>query len=123
MARRGFTPEALYPSPNPVKHRITTAQFNSDVELRARLVSYQVIGIRSDIEVPKKFLGHFKYRWGFLILVCQYNLPAQLVRFLTGQWIRNPHNLWLREKYSFKKFLKKTDWRRFAPASPQIGPW
>lgn len=121
MGRRGLAPEPIKTVREPVKYRITRAHFNSDVGMRARLISHQIVGIRSDIEVPKKFLGYFSYRWEFLILSVRHNLPAGLVRFLTGQWIRNPHNLWLREKYSFKNFLKKTDHRAFGSQIP--GPW
>jgi len=121
MSRRGLTPLPLIKSATPAFHRISTAYFNSNVELRAKVISHQIVGIRSDIEVPRRFLGYFGYRWGFLILTSRYSLPAGLVRFLTGQWIRNPHNLWLREKYSFKRFLKKTDFRTFC--SPIPGPW
>lgn len=121
MSRRGITSLPLRTKCIPAKDRITLAQFNSLADLRARLINRQIVGIRSDILVPGKFLGYFEYRWGFLILKVRYNLPTGLVRFLTGQWIRNPHNLWLREKYSFKTFLKKTGQSSFGCTVP--GPW
>jgi hypothetical protein len=52
----------------------------------ARVVSKLVLGIRADIEVPKKFLGYFRYRWGFLILIRRYRLPKGLVQFLAKRW-------------------------------------
>jgi hypothetical protein len=120
MGLRGETPLPMQ-KPLPAINRLRLSEFNSSVALRARLISKQVLGIRSDIEVPKKFLVHFRYRWNFLILAAPYNLPAGLVRFLTGQWIANPHNLWLREKCSFKNFLKKTETTGLT--SRLIGPW
>lgn len=117
MARRGLTPSPFV-KPEPVDDRIGLAEFNSNVDLRARLISQQVVGIRADKKVPKSFLGHFRYRYGFLILTAAYNLPAGLVRYLTGQWISDPHSLWLRRKCYFKSYLKST-----TPFRRSIGPW
>jgi hypothetical protein len=122
MSRRGITPLPMQkPITDEVVWPISLAQYNSDAVLRARVISNQVVGIRSDVKVPMKYHRHFRYRWNFLILAVPYNLPIGLVRFLTGQWIRNPHNLWLREKTSFKWYLKKTEMARFACGTP--GPW
>jgi hypothetical protein len=121
MNRRGLAPRPINKAREPAKYRITRAEFNSNAGLCSKLISRQVIGIRSDIRVPKKFLGYFEYRWGFLILTTRYNLPIGLSRFLAGQWIRNLHNLWLSEKYSFRNFLKKTDRGSFGSRVP--GPW
>jgi len=121
MSRRGITPLPMQ-KPRVVSTRPTSrAQYNSDAVLRARVISNQIVGIRSDVKVPNKFIRYFRYRWNFLILAVPYNLPIGLVRFLTGQWIRNPHNLWLREKCSFKNFLKKTENTRYSCGTP--GPW
>lgn len=116
MARRGLSPRAIY-KPNPAQHGISVAEFNSNVGLRANLINQQIVGVRSDIKVPKRFLGHFRYRWNFLILTSP-QLPSGLVRFLTGLWIRNPHNLWLREKCRFKSYLKSC-----TPTRRTVGPW
>jgi len=121
MAARGLTPLAINRRSEPVKHRISLAQFNSLAGLRARVINTNIVGIRSDVEVPEKYLGYFRYRWGFLILNCGYRMPTGLVRFLTAQWIKGPHNLWLRDKCSFKNFLKKSDFRTYSPEIP--GPW
>lgn len=121
MSRRGITTTGLRTRCTPVKHRIHLSQYNSDIVMRARVISHQVMGIRSDIKVPEDYLRYFRYRENFLILWCRHNLPNGLVRFLTGQWIRNPHNLWLREKSSFKTFLKTTPHTAFGCGQP--GPW
>lgn len=121
MARKGAIAPPLQKTANSAKHRIHWSEFNSNAELRARIIATNVVGIRSDISVPDKYLAHFRYRWNFLILTGAYKMPTGLVRFLTGQWIRNPHNLWLQDKTSFKIFLKKTERTRFACIQP--GPW
>lgn len=120
MGKRGDTPLPLNRKPERSKRSVSLALYNSNVVLRQRIVSQQVVGIRSDVEVPKKFLGHFRYRAGVLLLTSTA-VPAGLVRFLTGQWIRNPHNLWLREKIGFKTFLKSLDFTAFSCVTP--GPW
>jgi len=52
----------------------------------ARAVSKFVLGIRADIEVPRKFLGYFKYRWGFLILRRHGFLKRDFVTYVTKLW-------------------------------------
>jgi len=121
MSRRGHTPLPVNRGSCRASRPITLAHFNSSAEVRAQIVSRQIVGIRSDVKVPEKYLGHFRYRWGFLILTGAYRMPIGLVRFLTGQWIRNLHNLWLREKTPFKKFLKSTEITSLRRVSP--GPW
>jgi hypothetical protein len=121
MARKGKISPPLINQAGTAKHRVSLSEYNSNIALRARIISTNIVGIRSDIKVPDKYLGYFRYRWNFLILTGSYKMPTGLVRFLTGQWIRNPHNLWLQDKTSFKTFLKKTDRTRFTCIQP--GPW
>jgi hypothetical protein len=121
MNRRGVTAEPIQQSTYPAFNRIHHSEFNSNAELRARIIATNVVGIRSDIKVPAKWLGYFRYRLNFLILTGYRKMPVGLVRFLTGQWVRNPHNLWLQDKTSFKFYLKKTDRTRFPCIQP--GPW
>lgn len=99
--------------------RYTRDQVNNDVDLITYIVSENVLGIRADIEVPKKFLGHFRYRWGFLILT-SFAIPIGLVRFLTSQWIKTPFNLWLNRNVSYRKFLSSVPKRLTVrkPANP-----
>lgn len=121
MGRRGITPAPLQTKAVPAHDRIHLSEYNTDAALRARIISKNVLGIRSDIKLPSQWLGYFRYRWNFLILATPFNLPAGLVRWLTGQWVRDPHNLWLQDKASFRIFLKKTDRSRFPRKYP--GPW
>lgn len=121
MSRKGESPIALQTKGNAANRRIHLSEFNSDAELRARVVATNIVGLRSDIKLPNRWLDYFRYRWNFLILAVPYDLPTGLVRYLTGQWIRNPHNLWLRDKCTFKTFLKINDRSRFPCGRP--GPW
>lgn len=123
MSRRGLTPLPMIKTVTPVTNCITRVHYNHDVVMRARIISNQVVGIRSDIEVPRRYLDYFAYRWNFLILVVRHDLPTGLVRFLTGQWIRHPANLWLVDKSSFRNFLKKTSAASFTSEQTRIGPW
>jgi hypothetical protein len=121
MARNGQVARPLQTRTNPAKRRIMLSEFNSNIDLAKRIIATNVVGIRSDIKIPSKYLGYFRYRWNFLVLTGAYNLSSGLARFLAGQWMRNPHNLWLQDKTSFKTFLKKTDRARFPCFQP--GPW
>lgn len=112
MSRAGITASGLSKIVTPCNTRLSLAQYNENAVLACRIVSNQVIGIRSDMKVPEKFLPYFRYRWNFLILTVN-RIPPGLARFLTGQWIRNPHNLWLRDKCSFRNFLKNTSHTSF----------
>lgn len=123
MAKRGKTPVAVtkVESVDTVKHYTTLAHFRNNSELCKRHIGRSVIGLRADISVPRKFLKHFRYRWNMLILSTPYRIPIELARFLSNQWARNLHNLWLVEKCSFKASLKKLDYTGFACITP--GPW
>lgn len=121
MARRGLVALPVNKKRRAVENHIRLSELNGNAELRARIVAKNVLAIRSDVKVPAKWLGHFHYRWNFLILTGSYKMPVGLVRFLIGQWARNPHNLWLQDKTSFKSYLKKTDRARFPCFHP--GPW
>lgn len=121
MSKRGQTPLPLSRNPSRASRPVSLSLFNSVAELRSQVVRQQIVGIRSDIEVPKRYLGCFRYRWNMLILTCRHSLPIGLVRYLTGQWKRNPHNLWLREKVGLKTFLRSSESADFACIPP--GPW
>jgi len=122
MGRRGLTPLPIRPVRYPVFRRVSLAQFNSDAGLCRRVILDNVVGVRSDIKVPGKYLEYFSYRWGFLILDVRSNVPIGLARWLAGQWIRNPSNLWLQDKCSLKTFLRETSSTRFA-CHAKVGPW
>jgi len=85
--------------------RSTIREFNSNIELAKRVVHRQIIGVRADVSIPSKYLGCFRYRWGFLILTAPY-LPAGLARFLASLWCTNPYSLWLERKVTLKQYLR-----------------
>jgi hypothetical protein len=104
MLRRGIPPlEVEAPS---VTRKVPFSDFNDSIDLANRIVSHNVIGIRSNVEIPKKFLGHFRYRWNFLILTT-YRMPPGLARFLASKWLLDPTSLWLERKVSLKRFLRE----------------
>lgn len=51
-----------------------------------RTIRRLLIGVRADVEVPRKFLCYFQYRWGFLILQRKHFLPKELIKFLADRW-------------------------------------
>jgi hypothetical protein len=78
-----------------------------DILLTKRICSRHIIGVRSDVSVPEQFLGHFRYRQGFLILTSPYSLPSGLARFLISQWVTDPHSLWLEWFGTLKQYLRR----------------
>lgn len=90
-----------------VFNHLTPRDIHDCHDLATRIVARQIVGIRFEMEVPKKFLKYFRYRDGFLILTVRHCLPIGLVRFLIGQWIKCPTSLWLVEPVRFKIFLKR----------------
>lgn len=86
--------------------QVSLRQFNSDIGLAKRIIRRQIIGIRSDIAVPAKYWGYFRYRWNFLILTSPTCLPSGLTRFLASIWCTDPHSLWLERKVTLKQYLR-----------------
>lgn len=84
-------------------------------ELARRIVRRHIVGLRSDIEVPLKFMGHFRYRRGFLILTTPH-VPIGLARFLLSQWVIRPTSLWLEWYGTLKQYLRRV------PAQFLTGP-
>jgi len=111
MLRKGIDPFARQELRTPTGEtgytRVSRGEIHENHVLATRIVVNNIVGIRSSIEVPRKFLGYFRYRQNFLILTVQHNLPIGLVRFLLGQWCVAPYSLWLRRAVLFKTFLKK----------------
>lgn len=93
---------------------------SESLRLATQIVRRSVIGIRAEIEVPKKFLRYFRYRHGFLILSVRHCLPAGLVRFLLAQWVTSPYSLWLVEHLRLKTFLKRKSWTDFIRSTGSI---
>jgi hypothetical protein len=78
-----------------------------DILLTKRICSQHIIGVRSDVSVPEQFLGHFRYRQGFLILTSPYSIPSGLARFLVSLWVMDPHSLWLEWFGTLKQYLRR----------------
>jgi hypothetical protein len=111
MLRRGLDPFSRDCYSNPAWNlgftQVSRLQVRENPALASRIVSNNIVGIRSSVEVPRKFLKYFRYSQNFLILVAAYKMPIGLVRFLIAQWCVAPYSLWLRRAVSFKIFLKK----------------
>lgn len=101
---RGWSGYPDFPPP-PAVERVGVREFNGNPLLAEEIVRRNVVGLRSDIEIPVRYLSHFRYCRNFLILTAP-RLPIGLVRFLASVWITDPYSLWLERKVSFKKFLK-----------------
>lgn len=102
-----------------VFNHLSPLDVHKHCDLATRIVRRNVVGIRFEMEVPRKFLRHFRYRDGFLILTVRHCLPIGLVRFLLSQWIKCPNSLWLLEQVRFKTFLKR---KRFSDFIRDPGP-
>jgi len=89
-----------------VKHCLTRRAVSDDIRLASRIVRQCIIGVRSSVRVPSNFTKYFRGRHDFLVLSTRYNLPAGLVRFLIGQWVRCPTSLWLVQPCNFRTFLR-----------------
>lgn len=121
MSRRGLTPLPMRKVTHTPQWCLSLNQFNSDIRLASQIVSQQVIGIRSWVSVPRKFLKYFRYRWDFLILTTSWSIPSGLVRFLAAQWKTDPFNLWLKDKSYLKTFLRSRSMTDFV--CDTVGPW
>jgi len=110
MLRKGKNPFERPVYDSPMSHIGFTSVARREVRdnpvLAARIVANNIVGVRSTVEVPGKYLKYFRYRQNFLVLTCTYNIPIGLTRFLIAQWVKNPFSLWLRRAVYFKKFLK-----------------
>jgi hypothetical protein len=89
------------------KSSITKQDLSNDIRLATRIVSNNVVGIRSSVRIPEEFLLWFRHRHGFSILSVRSRLPSGLVRFLLAQWVICPTNLWLVEHCPLKIFLRR----------------
>lgn len=76
--------------------------------MAAALITKNVIGVRADIEVPKKFLGYFRYRWGFLILNrYKRSLPPGLVKHLAKLWKEDISGMFLKYPLRYNDALRR----------------
>jgi hypothetical protein len=110
MARSGKTPDGpMWKPPKIALHNLRVQDLSTDSYLASRVVSNNVVGIRSTVPIPRKFLHWFRYRDGFLILTVRSSIPIGLVRLLLSEWIRNPFNLWLKVNCRLKYYLRLTE--------------
>lgn len=86
-------------------YRIPTKQVKPGSSVKA--VVQFVIGVRADVEVPRKFLGYFRYRWGFLILKRRGSLPKELVAKLVSIWKRRFSAIWLKTPIRYSEALTR----------------
>lgn len=107
MSRRGISIPSRDKVPITVKDCLSRRAVSDDIRIATLLVRQQIVGLRSSVEVPRKFLGHFRRLHGFLILTTRFSIPAGLVRFLLAQWVCCPTSLWLVQPISFKSYLKR----------------
>jgi len=102
---------SLEPKPREYGHyvRISRREFNEEThsKVAVRLIGQRVYGIRSDMKVPQKYFGHFRYCNGFLILTAPQDVPIGLARFLASIWVTDPHSLWLERPESLKQSLRQ----------------
>jgi len=105
MSRSGKTPSGLWTPRFRASHPVTPAIARALPAEATRMIN-NVIGIRSTVYVPAKFLSWFKLRDGILFLTVRYDLPIGLVRFLTSEWIKCPFNLWLKVPVRYKYYLR-----------------
>jgi len=85
--------------------RVGMKEFNGNHRLASAVIRRFVIGLRSDMRVPEKFSGYFRYCQGFLILTAAC-IPIGLARFLAGVWCTDPYSLWLDGKGTLKQCLR-----------------
>lgn len=75
--------------------------------MMVRTISNMVIGVRATVTVPRKFLAHFKYRWGFLILNRNRPIPNDLARFLASQWKSDISEMFLKFPIRYNEALRR----------------
>jgi len=85
--------------------KLPTRQVKPGVAVR--VVKRLVIGLRADIEIPRKFLAYFRYRWGFLILYRKERLPPDLVKLIVHIWKTDISGLFLKHPFRFNEALRR----------------
>jgi hypothetical protein len=122
-SQRSFHHDSLEDTNIIRSYKVPTTQIKPGSSARA--VSRLVLGIRADIDVPKGLLGHFRYRWGFLILRRHWSLPLRLSRWLASQWKADITRMFLRYPCRYNDALRRLPctalWamRGFVPSGTQ----
>lgn len=93
--------------------RVGLTEFNANSRLAAKIINRNVYGLRSDIKVPNKYFGYFRYCNGFSILTAPRAMPIGLARFLASIWCTDPHSLWLERRETLKQCLRRTPFRLY----------
>jgi hypothetical protein len=122
MSRRGVTHHGLTKALHTVENHVKRSQVSDDIRLARKIVTNNIVGVRSSIEVRSHWLKYFRYREGFLILTVRHAIPPALVRFLLGRWIKCPTSLWLVDNCRFKYYLKKHTVEDFLGLRQQLEP-
>jgi hypothetical protein len=122
LSRRGYEISGLDRRKITVKHCLSPGLVKDDIRLATRIVKSNIVGVRTEIEVPNKYIRHFRRYQGFLILTTRYAIPSGVVRFLLAQWIKLPTSLWLVENCPFKIFLKRHAYRDFVSVAVVVKP-
>jgi len=121
MVRRGAKSSSDLWVPSGKTALVTRREYNENIELARRIIVRQVVGLRADVEIERRFLRYFQYRWGFLILI-HTKLPAGLVRKLTAIWLADPYSLWLERRVSLRTFLRQVPLSVLNRSAAKIAP-
>jgi len=107
MLMRGVSPRQYEPYDTRIvsDRKIPTRRILSG--MKERTISLHVRGIRADVPVPGKFLRHFEYRWGFLILRRNRPLPGSLARWLADEWKSDITKMFLIYPMRFSEALRR----------------
>jgi hypothetical protein len=106
MRRKLLPSSCLEIEPAATYSRCTLRHIQDNPVFAKRFVRQRCFGVRASVSVPEKFLGYFKYRWGFLILHRPNYLSIGLVRWLLGQWKVSCRNMLLLWPGSLRSHLR-----------------
>jgi hypothetical protein len=109
MSRSGKVPDRMWKPPRLALDQPTVRDLSANLGLATRIVSQNIVGVRSTVSIPRKFLPWFRYRSGILFLTVRYSIPAGLVRLLLSVWKKDPYSLWLHVKCRLKYYLRLTE--------------
>lgn len=86
--------------------RVTWSYLKENPSVLKKIVSKNILGLRFDIPIPKKYQGYFRYCGKFNFLTVLYNHPIGLTSFLLRRWRVEPYKCFLVSPVGFKNFLK-----------------
>lgn len=95
----------IYPDvPRGKTFSVRYSELRYDIRLRRNVVNFNIVGVRSDVEVPPNFSEYFQYRWGFLILIRKPN--ATLSSWLLNLWTSDRKSLWTQYRAPVWRFIR-----------------